>query len=362
MAQESVEIPSKQADSEVTEQNVQQMQELRKEAGVNTPTWLNLALQKDVKESNQEVENEQEKKTKEKILNIQKKINELETQKENLKGGANKKKRAVVNKKLKKLRSEIEAHASQNTNIRIEDLYDFGWSPAVPPKWFATEPALGKYNKILNSMNAADLRSLSSAHLKTNHGIKNGSHRTKIIKLAGETLQKLDFKPRLKNGVFKETLAAGDGKTYPQKGQLVYVFYEGMLLGTNTIFDATDKEPFTFQIGNNEVIQGWDLGIPKLSLGEKARLYIRSDFGYGEQGCRSVIPPNADLLFQVELLKIEDPIPDLKDALQETIFSAEQELESAKNETVDVNLLEESKESDVLQMKSHKIEEVEAEN
>ena len=56
-----------------------------------------------------------------------------------------------------------------------------------------------------------------------------------------------------------------------------------MLLGTKTIFDATDKEPFTFQIGNNEVIQGWDLGIPKLSLGEKARLYIRSDFGYGEQ-------------------------------------------------------------------------------
>jgi len=156
-------------------------------------------------------------------------------------------------------------------------------------------------------MNAKDLKELSSADLKNTHGVKSGSHRTKILKIADETVQTLDFKPRLRNGVFKETLTPGDGKNFPKPGQLVHVFYEGLLLGTNKVFDACQREPFICQIGRRQVISGWDLGIPQMSLGERARLYIRSDHGYGPSGCRNSIPPNADLLFFVELLKIEEP-------------------------------------------------------
>lgn len=73
-------------------------------------------------------------------------------------------------------------------------------------------------------------------------------------------------------------------------------------------FDSSyDKgRPFQFKIGRGQVIQGWDEGVMKMSLGEKAKLMISSDYGYGSQGAGGVIPPNADLVFEVELLAIGD--------------------------------------------------------
>lgn len=62
--------------------------------------------------------------------------------------------------------------------------------------------------------------------------------------------------------------------------------------------------PFTFTIGVGQVIRGWDEGVMTMSLGEKAKLNISSDYGYGSRGAGGVIPPNADLVFEVELLKI----------------------------------------------------------
>jgi len=71
-------------------------------------------------------------------------------------------------------------------------------------------------------------------------------------------------------------------------------------------FDASyDRgRPFSFTIGTGQVIRGWDEGVMKMSLGEKAKLHITSDYGYGPEGAGGVIPPNADLIFQVELLNI----------------------------------------------------------
>lgn len=63
-------------------------------------------------------------------------------------------------------------------------------------------------------------------------------------------------------------------------------------------------QPLEFTIGTGEVIQGWDEGVIKMSLGEKAKLKIDSDYGYGAEGAGGVIPPNADLNFDVELLQI----------------------------------------------------------
>jgi FKBP-type peptidyl-prolyl cis-trans isomerase len=79
-----------------------------------------------------------------------------------------------------------------------------------------------------------------------------------------------------------------------------------MLASNGKQFDSSYDRgtPFGFKIGKGDVIQGWDEGVMGMSLGEKAILHISSDFGYGDQGAGGVIPPNADLDFQVELLQI----------------------------------------------------------
>jgi FK506-binding protein 1 len=80
------------------------------------------------------------------------------------------------------------------------------------------------------------------------------------------------------------------------------------LASNGTQFDSSyDRgQPFSFKIGKGEVIQGWDEGVIQMSLGEKATLNISSDYGYGSEGAGGVIPPNADLVFVVELLAIGD--------------------------------------------------------
>jgi FKBP-type peptidyl-prolyl cis-trans isomerase len=82
--------------------------------------------------------------------------------------------------------------------------------------------------------------------------------------------------------------------------------YTGTLAESGQKFDSSVErgEPFRFTIGVGQVIQGWDSGVMKMSLGEKARLDIPSVMGYGATGAGGVIPPNADLCFEVELLKI----------------------------------------------------------
>ena len=77
-------------------------------------------------------------------------------------------------------------------------------------------------------------------------------------------------------------------------------------LTNGQVFDSSHKRgrPFQFVIGIGQVIRGWDEGVMQMSLGEKAKLSITSDYGYGARGAGNVIPPNADLLFEVQLLKI----------------------------------------------------------
>mmetsp|Transcript_21046 Transcript_21046/g.61202 ORF Transcript_21046/g.61202 Transcript_21046/m.61202 type:complete len:123 (-) Transcript_21046:479-847(-) len=109
-------------------------------------------------------------------------------------------------------------------------------------------------------------------------------------------------------GVTKDIIAEGDGKTFPKQGDSLTMHYVGTLKSDGTKFDSSrDKgRPFQFVIGIGQVIKGWDEGVMKMSLGEKATLHITSDYGYGERGAGGVIPPNADLDFEVELLGIND--------------------------------------------------------
>ena len=98
----------------------------------------------------------------------------------------------------------------------------------------------------------------------------------------------------------------------PAKGQMVHVHYTGWLTDeqgnpdTNKKFDSSydRKDPFVFPIGVGMVIRGWDEGVMDMRVGEKRRLFIPSSLGYGAQGAGAVIPPHANLVFDVKLLKI----------------------------------------------------------
>ena len=90
-----------------------------------------------------------------------------------------------------------------------------------------------------------------------------------------------------------------------EKGQKVSVHYEGSLL-SGQVFDSSYKrnQPIDFQLGVGQVIRGWDEGISLLEVGDKARFVIPSDLAYGSAGAGGVIPPDATLIFDVELMNV----------------------------------------------------------
>ena len=106
------------------------------------------------------------------------------------------------------------------------------------------------------------------------------------------------------SGLRYQIIQKGDGKK-AEKGNTVSVHYKGQL-ADGTVFDSSYKRnsPLDFQVGVGQVIPGWDEGICLLNVGDKARLVIPSDLGYGAAGAGGVIPPNATLVFDVELMGI----------------------------------------------------------
>lgn len=106
------------------------------------------------------------------------------------------------------------------------------------------------------------------------------------------------------SGLRYKMIQKGNGSK-AEKGQQVSVHYEGSLL-SGQVFDSSYKrnQPIDFQLGVGQVIPGWDEGIGLLKVGDKARFVIPSDLAYGSAGAGGVIPPNATLIFDVELMDV----------------------------------------------------------
>jgi FK506-binding protein 4/5 len=102
------------------------------------------------------------------------------------------------------------------------------------------------------------------------------------------------------------TKEAPAGAAQARSHTAVTVHYTGSLL-SGKVFDSsrTRNDPFTFQAGEGEVIRGWDEGVPTMKVGERATFYLNPEYGYGAMGAPPDIPPNAFLVFDVELLSFK---------------------------------------------------------
>ncbi|MFA5033988.1 MAG: FKBP-type peptidyl-prolyl cis-trans isomerase [bacterium] len=109
----------------------------------------------------------------------------------------------------------------------------------------------------------------------------------------------------MKSGLKCRDIKIGKGKV-AKRGSRITVHYTGWLLD-GTKFDSSKdrRSPFTFVVGAGQVIKGWEQGVIGMKEGGKRKLMIPPELGYGEKGAGSFIPPNSELIFDVELLKVK---------------------------------------------------------
>ncbi|MCC7443041.1 MAG: FKBP-type peptidyl-prolyl cis-trans isomerase [Bdellovibrionales bacterium] len=110
---------------------------------------------------------------------------------------------------------------------------------------------------------------------------------------------------KLDNGLVIVDQQVGSGAE-AKAGMNVSVHYTGTLTDGKKFDSSVDRgEPFRFKLGVGQVIQGWDQGVAGMKVGGKRKLTIPAELGYGERGAGAVIPPNATLVFDVELLDVQ---------------------------------------------------------
>ncbi len=123
----------------------------------------------------------------------------------------------------------------------------------------------------------------------------------------GSQCEEWDFyRGDCKQGQLKiEILKEGTG-TLADKGDILTLHYTGTLLDGTKFDSSIDRaQPFSFVLGQGQLIQGWEQGVLGMQVGEKRKLTIAPELAYGEAGVGGVIPPNATLIFEIELLEIQ---------------------------------------------------------
>mmetsp|Transcript_54353 Transcript_54353/g.80615 ORF Transcript_54353/g.80615 Transcript_54353/m.80615 type:complete len:120 (-) Transcript_54353:73-432(-) len=110
-----------------------------------------------------------------------------------------------------------------------------------------------------------------------------------------------------------EIAVAGDGLTYPKRGQVVTIHYTATTTspkgdGAMVEFDSTHKrgKPLSFRLGSEQVVPGLEEGVAQLSVGDRAKITIPPTKGYGKKGFPGLIAPNAEMVFDVEMLSCVD--------------------------------------------------------
>ena len=108
----------------------------------------------------------------------------------------------------------------------------------------------------------------------------------------------------MENELKIEKIVEGTGAS-PKSGQTVTVHYTGCFTDGKKFDSSVDRgQPFSFVLGKGQVIKGWDVGVAQMKVGDKVKLTIPPEMGYGRGGYPGAIPPNATLVFEVELLGI----------------------------------------------------------
>jgi FK506-binding protein 4/5 len=152
---------------------------------------------------------------------------------------------------------------------------------------------------------------------------KKESTSTASVTEKKEDVTMTDAKPEKKveditndGGVLKEIIKEGTGWERPEKGSEVQVHYVGTLLDGTKFDSSRDRnEPFVFKLGEGQVIKGWDKGVKTMKKGEIAKFTIKPEYAYGKAGSPPKIPPDATLVFEIELISwtIEKDVSKKKD-------------------------------------------------
>ena len=141
--------------------------------------------------------------------------------------------------------------------------------------------------------------------------VKSDSQFLSFLKMNSSNLENSDSKGEQDlsgdGGVIKKTIKKGSGNSI-QDGAEVKLNYLGKL-NDGRVFDSSfaRKKPFSFVLGEGKVISGWEIGIKAMKVGEKSEFFISSQYGYKKKGIPPIIPPNADLFFEIEIIDAEPP-------------------------------------------------------
>jgi peptidylprolyl isomerase len=134
--------------------------------------------------------------------------------------------------------------------------------------------------------------------------MEGSSESETLIALSLEDVAEKENVKTTESGLRYVDIEKGEGEI-PEKGQTVVVHYTGSLADGTKFDSSRDRDrPFSFKLGEGQVIKGWEEGISTMRVGGRRQLIIPPELGYGQKGAGGVIPPNATLIFDVELLKI----------------------------------------------------------